>query len=381
MRIVVAPNAFKGSLSALEAAEAIAEGIRAALPDAALVVLPIADGGDGTVDALVAATHGEQRTLRVRGPLGDHLDAGYGLIDGGAAAVIEMATAAGLALVPADRRDPRITTTYGVGELLQHAYDAGARRFIVGIGGSATNDGGAGMAQALGYHMLDEQGHELPPGGLVLQKLARIHVGGVHADWKQAEVDVACDVSNPLTGPNGASAIYGPQKGATPEMVAELDAALKRLAEVIRRDLGVDVEPIPGAGAAGGLGAGLVAFTGARLRPGAEMVMDALKLDRELQGANLVITGEGRLDSQTARFGKGPAAVARHAKNAGIPVVAIGGSLADEKELELLFDGLMATTIEPSSLEQAIAQARPLLVAAATRALRLVLTGERRPLA
>jgi glycerate kinase len=377
MRIVIAPNAFKGSLSAQDAASAIAEGVRAAAPDAELVMLPIADGGDGTVDAMVAATNGELRTLRVRGPLGDPVDAPYGLIDSGATAVIEMAKAAGLALLPPDKRDPRVTTTYGVGELLQHAYDAGARHFIVGIGGSATNDGGAGMAQALGYHLLDDQGHELPPGGLALKRLARIHVGGVHANWSEAEVDVACDVSNPLTGPNGASAVYGPQKGATPEMVAELDAALKRLAEVIRRDLGVDVEQLPGAGAAGGLGGGLVAFADGRLRPGAEMVMDALKLDDKLQAADLVITGEGRLDSQTARFGKGPAAVARHAKNAGIPVVGIAGGLADEAELGLLFDGLMATVVEPCSLEQAIAQARPLLARAATRAMRLVLTRKR----
>jgi glycerate kinase len=377
MRIVIAPNAFKGSLSALEAATAIAEGIRIAAPDAELVLVPIADGGDGTVDALVAATQGERRPRRVRGPLSDPVEAEYGLIDGGSTAVIEMAKAAGLALVPPDKRDPRVTTTYGVGELLQHAYDAGARRFIVGIGGSATNDGGAGMAQALGYHLLDENGRELPPGGLALKRLARIHVGGVHANWKETEVDVACDVTNPLTGPRGASAVYGPQKGATPEMVAELDAALHHFAEIIRRDLGLDVEPLPGAGAAGGLGAGLVAFLGARLRPGAEMVMEALHLDERLTGAQLVITGEGRIDSQTARFGKGPAAVARHAKQAGIPVVAIGGSVADETELRLLFDGLEATVVEPGTLEEAIAQARPVLVRAATRLMWLVLTGRR----
>ena len=377
MRIVVAPNAFKGSLSALEAASAIAEGIRIAAPDADLVLVPIADGGDGTVDALVAAMQGERRRLRVRGPLGNPVEAEYGLIDSGSTAVIEMAKAAGLALVPKEKRDPRITTTYGVGELLQQAYDAGARHFIVGIGGSATNDGGAGMAQALGYHLLDENGLELPPGGLAVRRLARIHVGGVHANWKEAKLNVACDVTNPLTGPRGASAVYGPQKGATAEMVAELDGALHHFAEIIRRDLGVDVEQLPGAGAAGGLGAGLVAFLGARLQPGAEMVMEALHLDERLTGAQLVITGEGRLDSQTARFGKGPAAVARHAKNAGIPVVAIGGSVADETELRLLFDGLEATVVEPSSLEDAIAQAQPLLVRAATRLMWLVLAGRR----
>jgi len=281
--------------------------------------------------------------------------------------------------VPPQKRDPRVTTTYGVGELLQHAYDGGARHFVVGIGGSATNDGGAGMAQALGYHLLDDHGHELPPGGLALRGLARIHVGGVHADWKEAVVEVASDVTNPLTGPSGASAVYGPQKGATPEMVAELDAALQHFAEIIRRDLGVDIEPLPGAGAAGGLGAGLVAFTGARLRPGAEMVMEALHLDERLRGAHLVITGEGRLDSQTARFGKGPAAVARHARNAGVPVVAIGGSVADESELSLLFDGLEACVVQPCSLDEAIAQARALLVRAATRLMRLIMAGRRLP--
>ena len=377
MRIVIAPNAFKGSLSALQAAEAIRDGVLAAVADADLVLVPIADGGDGTVDALIAATDGERRTLRVRGPLMDPVHADYGVIDNGKTAVIEMAKAAGLALVPADKRDPRVTTTYGVGELLQHAYEAGARHFIVGIGGSATNDAGAGMAQALGYHLLDDRGHELPPGGLALKRLARIHVGGVHANWKEAVVDVACDVTNPLTGPSGASAVYGPQKGATPAMVAELDAALRHVAEIIRRDLGVDVEALPGAGAAGGLGAGLVAFTGAGLRPGAEMVMQALNLDDRIRGADLVITGEGRLDSQTARFGKGPAAVARHARNAGILVVGLGGSVADEAELSLLFDGVEATVVEPGSLDDAIAQARPLLVRAASRVVRLLQAGRR----
>src|SRR5438067_4162136 len=289
MRIVIAPNAFKGSLSALEAADAIAEGVRAAAPDADLVLVPIADGGDGTVDALVVATEGERRSLRVRGPLGDPVDAGYGVIDTGSTAVIEMAKAAGLALVPAAKRDPRITTTYGVGELLQRAYDEGARRFIVGIGGSATNDGGAGMAQALGYHLLDENGHELPPGGLALKRLARVHVGGVHANWKQAEVDVACDVTNPLCGPTGASAVYGSQKGATPEMVVELDAALAHYARIIERDLALTVKDIPGAGAAGGLGAGLIAFAHATLRPGAQIVFEAVRLEERIRTADLVI--------------------------------------------------------------------------------------------
>ncbi len=374
---MLAPNAFKGTLTAIEAAEAMAEGARRALPDARLDRLPIADGGDGTMDVLVAGAGGARRTSRVRGPLGETVAAAYGVLEDGKLAVIEMAQASGLALVPASRRDPRITTTYGVGELMQHAYDAGARRFIIGIGGSATNDGGAGMAQALGYHLLDENGVELPPGGAALRRLARIHVGGVHSDWKQAQVEVACDVTNPLTGPQGASAVYGPQKGATLELVAELDAALKRLAEIIRRDLGVDVEQLPGAGAAGGLGAGLVAFVGGRLRPGAEMVLEALHLDERLRGVDLVITGEGRIDGQTARFGKGPAILAKHARAAGIHVIAVGGGIDDEDELRQTFDGLECTVTGPMTLDQALADARPLLVRATERAVRLISTGRR----
>src|SRR5919197_153139 len=376
MRIVVAPNAFKGSLTALEAAEAIGDGILAVMPNADIVLVPIADGGDGTVEALVAATNGERRFLRVRGPLCDPVDADYGLIDGGSTAVIEMAKAAGLALVPKEKRDPRITTTHGVGELLQHAFDGGARHFIVGIGGSATNDGGAGMAQALGYHLLDEGGQELPAGGAALKRLARIHVGGVHAKWAEARVDVACDVTNPLTGPDGASAVYGPQKGATPEMVAELDAALKRFAEVIRRDLGIDVEHLPGAGAAGGLGAGLVAFTGAHLAPGAEMVMEAVKFADRLAGADLGLTGEGRLDLQTAPFGKGPAAVALRARKAGMPVIAIAGSLDDEPALNELFDGIEALPGGPITAEDSMRDADALLSRATERALRLIKVGK-----
>ena len=370
MRIVVAPNAFKGSLSAPEAAAAMEDGIRTVMPSAEVVLVPIADGGDGTVEALVAAASGSLRRRRVRGPLGEPIDAEYGLIDDGATAVIEMARAAGLALTPVERRDPAVATTFGVGQLLQDAADAGVRTFIVGIGGSATNDGGAGMAQALGYHLLDERGLELLPGGLALERLDRIHVGGVHSDWGALEVKVATDVSNPLTGPTGASAIYGPQKGASPALVAKLDRALTRLAAIIRRDLGVEVESLPGAGAAGGLGAGLVAFASARLLPGAEMIMEALNLDQRLKGADLVITGEGRLDSQTARFGKGPASVARHARGMGLPVIGIGGQLADESELRELFDAVEAATPAGMDLERALRQARPLLAEATARAVR-----------
>jgi glycerate kinase len=375
MRIVVAPNAYKGSLSAPEAAQAMAEAVRDVIPFAEVDLYPIADGGDGTVEVLVAAGQGSLKRLRVRGPLGEAVEAEYGLIEAGSTAVIEMARAAGLSLVPASRRDPAVTTTFGVGQLLQDARDSGVRKFIVGIGGSATNDGGAGLAQALGYHLLDDRGLELPPGGLALERLTRIHVGGVHSDWAAADVQVASDVTNPLTGPDGASAVYGPQKGATPELVKRLDVALRRLAAVVRRDLQVEVETIPGAGAAGGLGAGLVAFAGARLRPGAEMVLEALRLDQRLEGARLVLTGEGRIDSQTARFGKGPAAVARHARALKIPVLGIGGQLENEGELRRLFDDLEACAPPGMPLEAALAQARPLLVAATARVLRRFLSG------
>ncbi|HSO93276.1 MAG TPA: glycerate kinase, partial [Candidatus Dormibacteraeota bacterium] len=369
-RIVLAPNAFKGSLTAEQAAEAMAEAVRAEMPSARIDLVPIADGGDGTVEALVSAGGGSLKRLRVRGPLGDPVEAGYGLLDSGSTAVIEMARAAGLSLVPQSRRDPAITTTYGVGQLLQDASDGGVRKFIVGIGGSATNDGGAGMAQALGYHLLDERGLELPPGGLALARLARIHVGGVHSDWAAVEVQAACDVNNPLTGKDGASAVYGPQKGASPELVENLDGALRQLAAVIRRDLGVEVEEIPGAGAAGGLGAGLVAFTGARLRPGAEMVMEAIHLVERLKGAGLVLTGEGSIDSQTARFAKGPAAVARHARALGVPVLGIGGQVEDDPDLWRLFDDLEACAPTGMPVERAMAEAGPMLVAATSRLLR-----------
>src|SRR5438477_2820179 len=375
MKVVVAPNAFKGTLTATQAARAIARGVREVFPDAEVIEVPVADGGDGTVEALVTANRGQYLTAQVEGPLGDPVTATYGRI--GSGAVVELAAASGLTLIPPERRDLRHASTFGFGQLLFASRRPDTVRLIAGIGGSATNDGGAGMAQALGYRLLDTAGRDLPRGGAALARLERIDASGFEPWAPAVEVKVACDVTNPLTGPRGASAVYGPQKGATPEMVAELDAALHHFAEIIRRDLGVDVEPLPGAGAAGGLGAGLVAFLGARLGPGAEMVMEALHLDERLTGAQLVITGEGRIDSQTARFGKGPAAVAHHAKNAGIPVVAIGGSIADETELRLLFDGLEATVVEPSALEDAIAQARPLLVRAATRLMWLVLTGRR----
>jgi len=325
MKVLIAPNAFKGSLTAVEAAAAIARGVREAIPDAVIVEIPVADGGDGTTEALVSAHHGEYRSVDVEGPLGDPVRASFGLIEKGATAVVELATASGFALIGDDRRDPKRTSTYGFGQLLDAARHAGVVRIIAGIGGSATNDGGAGLAQAIGYQLLDGDGRELPRGGAALLDLKRIDASSVDSAWRQVAISVACDVTNPLLGPNGASYIYGPQKGASPDTVELLDHALANLAEVIERDLGQDVAEVPGAGAAGGAGAGLIAFTGARLLRGAPLIVQTAGLDEALKGADLVITGEGRIDAQTA-FGKAPGEVARRAQAAGVPVLFLAGT-------------------------------------------------------
>ncbi len=325
MKIVVAPNAFKGSLSASQAAAAIARGVHEALPDAEVVEIPVADGGDGTVEALVSARKGTFRDAEVEGPLGDPVQAQYGLIDGGRTGVLELATSSGLALIPVERLDPRKASTYGFGQLLEAVRKQGVASIIAGIGGSATNDGGAGMAQALGYRLLDSAGRDLPRGGAALAQLDRIDPSGFDLGWRSVSVMVASDVTNPLTGPQGATHTYGPQKGADPEAVRELDAALAHLAEVIARDLDKQVADFPGAGAAGGAGAGLVAFLNARLVPGAPLVVDASGFTLALQGASLVITGEGRVDGQTA-FGKAPGEVAKRAMSAGIPTLLLAGS-------------------------------------------------------
>ena len=320
MKVIAAPNAFKGTLTSSEAAAAIARGVREVFPDAEVIKVPVADGGDGTVEALVEAKHGEYRTARVEGPLGDPVDARYGLIDGGRTAVVELATASGLTLISPQRRDPRHASTYGFGQLLDAARRNGPSTIIAGIGGSATNDGGAGMAQALGIQLLDAGGHELPRGGAALIGLARVDASGLDPGWRAVKVRVATDVTNPLTGPLGASAVYGPQKGANAAMVEELDRALRRFGQVV----GID-DDLPGAGAAGGTGAGLVAFLSAILEPGAPLVVEATGFDATLHGADVVITGEGRVDEQTA-FGKAPGEVARRAVQAGVSVLLLAGS-------------------------------------------------------
>ncbi len=356
MKFVAAPNAFKESLSALKATESIAAGIRRALPDAVVEQIPVADGGDGTVEALVAATGGKMVIRNVTGPLGEPVEASYGLLGDGRTAVIEMALASGLHLVPQDQRNPMKTTTYGTGELIAAALDQGIEKVIVGIGGSATVDGGAGMAQALGCALLDSEGRDISRGGAGLARLARIDLSQRHPALEKVEVVVACDVDNPLTGPQGAPAVYGPQKGATPEMVRQLDGYLGDYARMIKRDLGMEIDTVPGAGAAGGLGAGLMAFLEARLRPGVDIVLEASKLEEKLQGADLVITGEGKLDRQTA-FGKAPVGVARLASKHGIPVVALAGSLGEgaHELVEHGIDAVFSIVPGPMSLEEAMA--------------------------
>ncbi|HHB1426737.1 TPA: glycerate kinase [Serratia odorifera] len=329
MKIVIAPDSYKESLSALAVATGIEAGFREIFPDAEYVKLPLADGGEGTVEAMVAATGGKTIEVEVTGPLGEKTRAFFGLSGDEQSAFIEMAAASGLERLPAERRNPLNTTSYGTGELIRCALDHGVKHCIIGIGGSATNDGGAGMVQALGARLLDEQGNDIAFGGAALATLADIDLSGLDARIGQCKFEVACDVSNPLTGADGASAIFGPQKGATPQMVAELDRALQHYAQVIERTLGIDVERVPGAGAAGGMGAGLLAFCQAELRRGIEIVTEALGLDALVRDATLVITGEGRIDSQSIN-GKVPIGVARVAKRHNKPVIGIAGSLSTD---------------------------------------------------
>ncbi|MET0320826.1 MAG: glycerate kinase, partial [Duganella sp.] len=293
MKIVIAPDSFKESLTAMAVATEIEAGFREIFPDAQYVKLPVADGGEGTVQAMIDASGGRLVTLAVRGPLGEPVQAFYGIMGDGAAAVIEMAAASGLELVPPALRDPLRTTSYGTGELIRNALDAGARRFVLGIGGSATNDGGAGMVQALGGRLLDAAGNDLPPGGGALNQLDRIDLSDLDARIRDCVFDVACDVSNPLTGPQGASHVFGPQKGATPAMVELLDVNLGHYAAIIARDLGRDVKDVadmPGAGAGGGIGAAMLVFLGGSLRPGSDIVTAAVGLDAAVLDADLVLT-------------------------------------------------------------------------------------------
>lgn len=376
MRVVVAPQSLKGSLSAAKVGQAIAQGVHKVYPEAEIDVVPVADGGEGTVQSLVDATGGEVIRQVVTGPLGEPVEAFFGLLGDRRTTVIEMASCAGLPLVPIDKRNPCITTTYGVGELMIAALERECRHFIIGIGGSATNDGGAGMAQALGAALLNEQGTTIAPGGAALATLSRILLENMDERLNQCTIQVACDVTNPLCGPLGASVVYGPQKGATPEMVKRLDDALAHYGSIIERDLGLSVSQIAGAGAAGGMGAGLLAFLHATLQPGAEIVLNAVCLEQRLPGADLVITAEGQIDEQTA-YGKSVAAVARLAKRYNIPVLALAGSLGEmyQSVYELGVDALITLPSRPMTLEYAMEHAANLTSDAIERTLRILLLG------
>ncbi|ELY2861243.1 glycerate kinase [Cronobacter sakazakii] len=331
-KIVIAPDSFKESLSAMDVAKAIEAGFREIYPQAHYVCVPMADGGEGTVEAMVAATGGQIITTPVTAPLGNKVDGFFGLLGDGETAVVEMAAASGLHLVPTAQRDPRITTSYGTGELILAALERGVKAIIIGIGGSATNDGGAGMMQALGARFLDGEGRELAPGGAALARLERLDLSALDPRLAQVSVTAACDVDNPLCGEKGASAVFGPQKGATPAMVTELDAALRRFGEQLEAATGKVIISAPGAGAAGGMGAALLGMLNAELRPGIEIVIESLGLAQAVRDADLVITGEGRLDSQSIH-GKTPVGVARVAKQFQRPVVAIAGSLTPDYQI------------------------------------------------
>lgn len=372
MRVVVAPDSYKECLRASEVAEAIRGGWLEGMPGAEVVCLPVADGGEGTVEAVVSAVEGELVSIEATGPLGERVEATYGLIQGGKVAVLEMAAASGLMLVPEELRDPCKTSSFGTGEMMAHALDRGVEDIIIGVGGSATNDGGAGMAQALGYKLLNKRGEVLAPGGARLVQLDRIDSTACHPRLKDVNVYVACDVNNPLCGPTGASAVYGPQKGATPEDILILDHALSHFARIVERDLKVNLHEKPGAGAAGGVAGGLMAFAGATPENGLELIATLCGLPQAIASAHLVITGEGSLDGQSA-YGKTPAGVAQMAQPYQVPVIALGGRVA-EGAGELHGCGvtaLFSISRGPQTLDEARQNAAENLHAAASQLARL----------
>ncbi|WP_407331430.1 glycerate kinase [Enterovibrio sp. 27052020O] len=359
MKIVIAPDSYKESLSAMDVATAIECGFRRVMEDVEIVKLPMADGGEGTVQSLVDATGGHIVDVSVTDPLGLPVDGFFGLLGTGETAVIEMAAASGLHLVPSAQRNPLQTTSYGTGELIKAALDHGAKHLIVGIGGSATNDGGAGMAQALGVKLLDKDGNAIGYGGGSLASLHSIDMTDIDPRLASIKLEVACDVDNPLCGEKGASAIFGPQKGATPSMVDTLDANLSHYADVIKAQLNQDVKNSAGAGAAGGMGAALLGLFNAELRPGINIVMDAVDLSAHVKDADLVITGEGRIDSQTIH-GKTPIGVARCAKQFGVPVIGIAGSITQDSVVvyDHGIDALFSVVSGACTLEDALANAK-----------------------
>jgi len=373
MKIIIAPDSFKGNLSALEVANLIEKGIRKVYSEAEIVKVPMADGGEGTVRSLVDATKGRIIRKEVTGPLGKRVKASYGILGDKKTAIIEMASASGLPLVPKKKRNPLLTTTYGTGELIRAALDRGCRKIIVGIGGSATVDGGAGMAQALGTRLLDKKGREIDFGGGALGNLERIDISKMDERIKKTKILIASDVDNPLTGPKGAAKVYAPQKGATPSMVERLEKNLKKYASIIKRDLKKDIKDIPGTGAAGGLGAGLIAFLDAKIKLGVNIVIETVGLEKHLKNADLVITGEGKMDSQTI-YGKTPIGVAKLAKKYNIPVVAIVGEIGEgvKKVYKHGIDGIVTTTPYPMTSTQAIKKSSRLIPNASEQLMRLI---------
>ncbi|WP_137806300.1 glycerate kinase [Pseudomonas sp. G(2018)] len=362
MKIVIAPDSFKDSLSAQSVADAIALGLAEVWPDAQLIKCPMADGGEGTVESVLAACDGQLRHTMVQGPLGATVEAAWGWLPHSHTAIIEMAEASGLQLVPVDQRDACISSTFGTGELIRAALDAGAQRVILAIGGSATNDGGAGAVQALGVKLLDAQGLPLAPGGLALAQLFRIDLSDIDPRLAKVRFDIAADVNNPLCGPHGASAIFGPQKGASPEQVQLLDHALGHFADHCANVLRKEVRDEPGSGAAGGLGFAAKAFLGAQFKAGVEVVAELVGLADAVQNADVVITGEGRFDAQTLR-GKTPFGVARIARQQGVPVIVIAGTLGEGYQAlyEYGIDAAFALASGPMSLAQACSEAPRLL--------------------
>jgi glycerate kinase len=377
MKIVIAPDSFKGSNSSIRVATLIEKGVRKVYPEAEIVKIPIADGGEGTVDAAVLGGNGEYRELKVTGPLGETVLAKYGILKG-KSAVIEMAAASGLPLVPEEKRNPLLTTTFGTGELIRAALDEGCREFLIGIGGSATNDAGMGMAQALGWSFKDREGEELGYGGGELAKLKTIDRSNVDPRLKESSITVACDVTNPLYGEKGAAHVYSPQKGATPEIVKELDQNLRHFAAVVEYQLGEDISLVPGSGAAGGLGAGLMIFCGAKLKSGIDAILDIVRFEDHLDSTDLVITGEGAIDGQST-YGKVPVGIAKRTQRYSVPVLAIVGDIGEGAEA--VYDhgihGIMSTVNRAMPLQEAMKHSSPLLEDAAERVMRIIRIGQR----
>lgn len=377
MRIVIAPDSFKGSLSSLEVAQAMERGVKKVLPESTTILLPLSDGGEGLVDSLVVASGGKLVEYEVQGPLGSPVRAKMGLLGDGHTAVIEMAQASGLTLIGEEQRNPLITSTFGTGQLMQKALDLGCTKLIIGIGGSATNDGGMGMAQALGFRFLDAEGQPLGSGGGELARLVTIDTSQVDPRLQHVQIEVACDVDNPLTGPRGAAHIYGPQKGATPPMVEFLDGGLANYDRVLQKDLGQNVGLTPGAGAAGGLGAGLMALVGGKLVSGIELVLTVLGFTEKTKGAQLVLTGEGKFDAQSA-YGKVPVGVARASQKLGVPVVVVAGTVLPDAEA-LHTEGITAyfsILNRPMPLQEAMANGAQLVEHQVAEVMRLFAFGK-----